>query len=111
MFVHDLVGLPVHLLHVKSDKAKHFVARDQAGAPVIPTESGDHHSTIPQYKKHEDAVVQARMSAVLLFALQSHHILHQQTPSTKNLLRATTSSQASLAVSQQFLYQWRILSC
>lgn len=46
-----------------------------------------YHSTIPQFKEHGDAVVQACMSAVLLFALQSHHIPHQQTPSIRNVLR------------------------
>ncbi len=55
-----------------------------------------YHSTIPRYKEHEDAVVQACMSANLLFALQSHHIPHQQTPSMKNVLRVRLLSKPHL---------------
>ena len=54
-----------------------------------------YHSSIPQYREHEDAVVQACTSETL-FALQSHHIPHQQTPSMKNVLRVRLFSKSHL---------------
>ena len=62
---------------------------------MILSVSGGYHSTIPQYREHEDAVVQACTSETL-FALQSHHILHQQTPSMKNVLRVRPFSKSHL---------------